>query len=1188
MSTPHKLFFSLTRRKYVKFKTRLEKNLATGRFYQLPRKRRHALVSRVEKFRLQMERFAPAKGAAIAGSLVAGMTLPNLGQAQNPDFRKSTNALPIPDDARSIKIRNMDADPQLEVVVSTASGGYIVNGNDEDGFTATSPTGLSGVDAEFEVGDIDGDGHLDIVYHDGLQFIAALNDGSGGFSSSANLTPFSSSIFDLQLVDLDADLDLDIAFVTGASYLYHSLNNGSGSFAPYSTINTGSKSVSHIEVADMDGDGDMDMVAGTYYAPGVYTYGFVSMFENSTNGMGLPAFGSNPVEEFTISKYTYVTNLAVADFDNDGDLDFAYATDGKYGYDLNFAENYFDSGGSLSFGIQTFPSVVESVNDLQAFDFEQDGNEDFLVATGGETHVFESSGTGFTKKKLTPALGGTYGDVAEDFLELATGDIDEDGKIDFIGINSNTNYAYFDKSGAQVIKVANNEFSERTAKAGQRVGDLLPYDVDGVSLGGETFAFAVGNGTNDADNDRFVISGSDLDVGATDLDFETQSTFNLLINVSGGGTSSNVEVQLNLENSPEAGFATFAGSGSPTTGSLYSQIAADLDGDGDDEIISIASSGLGNVEIRDDILSGSPTIPFMAQAIAVADVDCDGDLDIVRAQGSMLYIHDNDGMGNISSTASLSSDTYESLIRTIGVGDFDQDGDNDFLIGGETAAQFVYNLGTSLDYTTSQMSGFYFTPEVNHVQVGDFDNDGQLDFALGVSNDNLYVYQNAGGGTFSANPTYSGGGATLSDVIAEDFDNDGNLDILLVYDDFTTILEGAGDGSFTTSADLVGTITGGGLVTGDLDGDEDLDFMVSRAYGTGQSSAVVFTNDGSNNFAEGQELVVSSSDTMLGMALGDVDGDDDKDLVTSASDGLDVQYNQNVAPTSINLSSTSFDEHLTAGAEIGTLSADDINIGDTHTFALATGDGSNDEHNGLFSIVGNSLQVQSDISFETTPQVNIYLSADDGTNTFEQAFVLDVNDINQGPTAITLSASSFAETADVGAEIATLTATDPNAGDTHTFSLVAGNGTNDADNGTFSILGDRLLLVTPVPVSFAEQTRTLNIYLQAEDPFGESINEAQNITVTIVLGLEDEFNNALGIYPNPGHNELQINLDNEIMGTLNLRVSDLSGKVMEEIEVEKNARKWSYSIDMRSAEAGVYLVEATIGDQRLVQRWVKE
>ncbi|WP_280158098.1 MULTISPECIES: gliding motility-associated C-terminal domain-containing protein [Flavobacterium] len=62
--------------------------------------------------------------------------------------------------------------------------------------------------------------------------------------------------------------------------------------------------------------------------------------------------------------------------------------------------------------------------------------------------------------------------------------------------------------------------------------------------------------------------------------------------------------------------------------------------------------------------------------------------------------------------------------------------------------------------------------------------------------------------------------------------------------------------------------------------------------------------------------------------------------------------------------------------------------------------------------------------------------------------------VNVAPTNITLSSSSISENNAVGAVIGTLSSTDADAGDTHSYTLVSGNG--NTDNASFTIVGNQL------------------------------------------------------------------------------------------------------------------------------------
>ena len=101
---------------------------------------------------------------------------------------------------------------------------------------------------------------------------------------------------------------------------------------------------------------------------------------------------------------------------------------------------------------------------------------------------------------------------------------------------------------------------------------------------------------------------------------------------------------------------------------------------------------------------------------------------------------------------------------------------------------------------------------------------------------------------------------------------------------------------------------------------------------------------------------------------------------------------------------------------------------------------------------------------------------------------------NAAPTDIALSATSIAENNAVDGNVGTLSTTDPDSGDTFTYSLVAGTG--DTDNGSFSIIGRSL----QAGVAFDFETKSsYSIRVRTTDSGGATFEKAFTITVTDVV-----------------------------------------------------------------------------------------
>jgi hypothetical protein len=158
-------------------------------------------------------------------------------------------------------------------------------------------------------------------------------------------------------------------------------------------------------------------------------------------------------------------------------------------------------------------------------------------------------------------------------------------------------------------------------------------------------------------------------------------------------------------------------------------------------------------------------------------------------------------------------------------------------------------------------------------------------------------------------------------------------------------------------------------------------------------------------------------------------------------------------------------------------------------------------NNNRFKWFCNNVEVYSGNSpIYTIPSIN---SANAGTYRFEvtNTVVTDLTmksenilvktvHVNQPPTNITLSKQNIDE--NYSGVIGTLAATDPDASDVFTFSLVTGDGITNKDNGKFSISDNQLIISTKVDF---ESIKSLNILIGVSDGNGGTFTKAFAITV---------------------------------------------------------------------------------------------
>jgi hypothetical protein len=107
-----------------------------------------------------------------------------------------------------------------------------------------------------------------------------------------------------------------------------------------------------------------------------------------------------------------------------------------------------------------------------------------------------------------------------------------------------------------------------------------------------------------------------------------------------------------------------------------------------------------------------------------------------------------------------------------------------------------------------------------------------------------------------------------------------------------------------------------------------------------------------------------------------------------------------------------------------------------------------------------------------------------------QDFTITVANVNDTPTEIALSNNQVDENQPVETVVGTFTTTDPDVGDTHTYSLVAGAG--DTGNDQFTITGNQLL--TDAEFNFEEQS-SYSILVRTTDQSGGFLDK--NFTISI-------------------------------------------------------------------------------------------
>lgn len=194
--------------------------------------------------------------------------------------------------------------------------------------------------------------------------------------------------------------------------------------------------------------------------------------------------------------------------------------------------------------------------------------------------------------------------------------------------------------------------------------------------------------------------------------------------------------------------------------------------------------------------------------------------------------------------------------------------------------------------------------------------------------------------------------------------------------------------------------------------------------------------------------------------------------------------NVDEAPTGMALSNASVAENAPGFAVVGNLSVIDPDAGDTATYTLI------DNAGGLFDLVANQLVTTAPLDFEQAASHQVTVRATDaGGLTIDRTFVIATTNVDEVPTAVLLSNSSVAENTPAGTVVGALSALDPDAGDTATFTLVANPG------NLFAVSNGQI--VTTAALDF-EQATSHQVTVRATDADGLTHETVLTIATTNV------------------------------------------------------------------------------------------
>lgn len=694
--------------------------------------------------------------------------------------------------------------------------------------------------------DIDSDGDLDLHqshYFDGLQDnnVYYINDGLGNFEIDLDHPALSHAY--LCLADFDNDGINDIIKASSATTLQVFLGDGTGDFIESaSTITLASTSSVIIKTVDIDLDGNMDILISRWSSPSprdvttLYMNDGSSNFSLNSTATFEPFWSAGASVRIAISG-AYAggqRDIAMIGYENflyhyDGAGNFSVTSNNLFG---NYAPGYLkfgdangdavddlfllnntrvpklymnDGSGNYSEDVTNTASVKFGSGNTYPFgwyeDVTGDGVYDIMVSSQpGNINVFINNGTGVYADEVVYASG-------DHWRSYTTGDIDNDGDVDFVEARRPFNYSdpednnmstkLFLNDGAGAFETFKYNIITELGNSSMIILDM-DYDSDNdIVINGLSGAETQVNRiiTNDGNFQFTESNGPGFSIGKSAmmfLDYNRNGSENILVV---GETSFGIGAYIN----GNKGDGTFSSNSNGTfQGVINGDIAKlDIDQDNDLDIIisgqaedgSETTSVYRNNGPSDYLAIATNIEGFSDTSIDVADVNSDGFTDVIicgtQSETASTRLYLGDGSGGFNELATSIIDITKGEVNFV---DIDNNGTQDLIIvGGEYTFdskaynQAIYKNDGAGNFTLSQsLEGLVNAT----ITVEDVDFDHDMDFiSTGFAEVNqasmAVLYLNDGSGNFSASDTQL---RNMQDAAVEftDLDKDYDKDLVML------------------------------------------------------------------------------------------------------------------------------------------------------------------------------------------------------------------------------------------------------------------------------------------------------------------------------------------------------------------------------------------------------------------------
>lgn len=680
------------------------------------------------------------------------------------------------------------------------------------------------------IADVDLDGDNDVVVTTfGAGGIGSFrNDGTGRLTSVAGTPLPGYSTFDLAVDDFDGDgvPDAAVYALAGGASVIVLTGNGNGTFTRRTTITT--PGTGEVAAADIDNDGDPDLA----YSHGTSNGEVIKVVENNGNA----TFG--PPTTYSPGIFISHDDLQFADANGDGLADLVYQ-EGCPNVRLNLGNGAF--GDDLC---STDPQGRIGGFTQALGDFDGDGDLDMATgnASGERVSIAKGNNTGFF------TYFAQYNNVNSQLNFLVTADLTGDGVLDLLaGSNTGVTELLAGNGNATFQPPVDWITGGTWLTLGDLGGSPLPDLVSGGGLAQNeiSVSFSLGGGRFDVPRMYGVTGrGRGLDLGDVNGDGRED--------VASISNDSQIETHLAGPDAASFGPAVL----SPVVPNLTrTLVLADVNSDGDLDAVGVVDqaprlyvalgNGDGTFAAESRVDNGGASTPGSVQ---VADIDGDGNLDLISPTSSQISVVPGNGNGTFD--AAILSGQSQGSSSSIRIGDIDGDGEQDVVASIRTGSTNFAGTRASIDLGNGDGSvTFAYDRGTNTnqggVDLGDLDGDGLPELVVvgtkgfKSGRTGMFVFENEGGVLATVPTRYTD--VQTAGLFLEDMNGDGTLDPVTIGGIAIGILPNDGTGTFSRQQLLYIAADRFAVQPGDLTGDGQQDLVV--LYGSlGTSTFAPYVN----------------------------------------------------------------------------------------------------------------------------------------------------------------------------------------------------------------------------------------------------------------------------------------------------------------------------------------------------------